>query len=263
MSTTASVTAYPTFADQIPGAEFESGPYEIRFARDSDDLDRILELRFEVFNLELGEGLESSFETRRDADAFDPGCHHLMVVDRRSQVLAGTYRMQTGDMAKAHVGYYSATEFDFSAMPEEILANAIEIGRACVAESHRNTHTLFSLWRGLALYVAHNRTRYLFGCSSLTSQDPAEGHQLWRQLEGDGHVHPELHLKPLAEYACPPEKWAGDEQVSLPPLFRIYLRYGAKVCGGPAIDRHFRTIDYLMLFDVEAMDERSYKMFFQ
>lgn len=260
---TAPATQYPTFGDRLPGDSFESGPYEIRFACNQEDLDQILELRFKVFNLELGEGLESSFETERDVDEFDAGCHHLMVIDRRSQVLAGTYRMQTADMARAHVGYYSATEFDFSAMSEEVLANAIEIGRACVAESHRNTHTLFSLWRGLALYVAHNQTRYLFGCSSLTSQEPAEGHQLWRQLEADGHVHPELFLAPLADYACPDEPWSSGEAVPLPPLFRIYLRYGAKVCGGPAIDRRFRTIDYLMLFDVEAMDERSYKMFFK
>ena len=256
------MTSYPSYPDQIPRAALESGPYDIRFACSQADLDEVLQLRFEVFNLELGEGLKSSFETRRDVDDFDAGCHHLMVVDRRSGVLAGTYRMQTGEMAQAHMGYYSATEFDFDAMPEEVLSDAIEIGRACVAESHRNTHTLFSLWRGLALYVAHNRKRFLFGCSSLTSQDPAEGHQLWRQLQGEGHVHDELFLQPLPGFVCPEAEWSG-ELVSLPPLFRIYLRYGAKVCGGPAIDRLFRTIDYLMLFDVEAMDPRSYKMFFK
>ena len=256
------MSSYPTFGEQIPGQSLESGPYEVRFARDQEDLDQILRLRFEVFNLELGEGLESSFETHRDQDEFDAGCHHLMVVDRRDQVLAGTYRIQTGDMASAHLGYYSATEFDFSAMPQGVLEDAIEIGRACVAESHRNTHTLFSLWRGLAMYVAHNRKRYLFGCSSLTSQDPAEGHQVWSQLDDAGHIHPSLALEPLPEFVCPQEPWRGDV-IPLPPLFRIYLRYGAKVCGGPAIDRRFRTIDYLMLFDVEAMDERSYRMFFQ
>lgn len=256
------MTSYPTFIDQIPVEVLETGPYEVRFARTEEELDQILQLRFEVFNLELGEGLDTSYETRRDVDEFDPGCHHLMVIDRRNQALAGTYRIQTGDMARAHLGYYSATEFDFSPMPQQILADAIEIGRACVSASHRNTHTLFSLWRGLALYVAHNHKRFLFGCSSLTSQDPAEGHQLWRQLESDGYVHDQLFIEPLPEFACPLEPRDGDPIVP-PPLFRIYLRYGAKVCGGPAIDRRFRTIDYLMLFDVEAMDERSYKMFFQ
>ncbi len=257
------MTSYPPFLDQLPPESLVTGPYEIRFARDEQDLDQVLRLRFEIFNLELGEGLESSYQTQRDQDEFDLGCHHLMVVDRRSGVLAGSYRMQTGEMAKAHLGYYSATEFDFDAMPAEVLEDAIEIGRACVAESHRNTHTLFSLWRGLALYVAHNRKRFLFGCSSLTSQEPSEGHDLWRQLEQAGHIHLELFIQPLADFRCPPGDLDDSAVVSLPSLFRVYLRYGAKVCGGPAIDRHFRTIDYLMLFDIEAMDKRTYKMFFR
>ncbi len=257
------MTSYPTFRDQIPPQLDTSGPYEIRFAANDEDLDRILKLRFEVFNLELGEGLEESYDTQRDKDDFDAGCHHLMVLDRRGGVLAGSYRMQTADMAKAHLGYYSAGEFDFTDMPAEVLDSAIEIGRACVAESHRNTHTLFSLWRGLAAYVAHNRTRYLFGCSSLTSQDPNEGHDLLTQLSESGHLHPTLDLAPLEDFACPAADPNSGVKAELPPLFRIYLRYGAKVCGGPAIDRLFGTIDYLMLFDIEAMDERTYRMFFK
>ena len=257
------MTSYPVFKEQLPPVSTDAGPYEIRFAQDDEDLDQILRLRFEIFNLELGEGLAASYETERDQDEFDAGCHHLMVIDRRSQVLAGSYRMQTGDMARDHLGYYSATEFDFTAMPQVVLDDAIEIGRACVAESHRNTHTLFSLWRGLALYVAHNRKRFLFGCSSLTSQRPDEGHELWRQLEQAGHIHSELMIQPLAEFDCSRESTDEPVSVSLPSLFRIYLRYGAKVCGGPAIDRRFRTIDYLMLFDIEAMDEKTYKMFFR
>jgi putative hemolysin len=41
------------------------------------------------------------------------------------------------------------------------------------------------------------------------------------------------------------------------------LRYGAKVCGPPAIDRQFKTIDFLVLFDVAEMSERTVRMFFQ
>jgi putative hemolysin len=34
---------------------------------------------------------------------------------------------------------------------------------------------------------------------------------------------------------------------SLPPLFRGYLRMGAKVCGPPAYDRQFGTTDFFLL----------------
>ncbi len=40
------------------------------------------------------------------------------------------------------------------------------------------------------------------------------------------------------------------------------MRYGAKVCGEPAIDRFFKTIDYLVLLDLADLDDQSRKMFF-
>jgi len=37
------------------------GKYAVRFAKSREELDAVLRLRFEVFNLELGEGLETLF----------------------------------------------------------------------------------------------------------------------------------------------------------------------------------------------------------
>ena len=56
---------------------------------------------------------------------------------------------------------------------------------------------------------------------------------------------------------------AGDPAaIELPSLFRTYLRYGTLVCGPPAIDREFKTIDFLVLLDSEALDPRSRALFF-
>ena len=43
---------------------------------------------------------------------------------------------------------------------------------------------------------------------------------------------------------------------------QIYLRYGGRICSPPALDRDFKTIDLLMLFDVERLDERARALFF-
>ena len=51
-------------------------------------------------------------------------------------------------------------------------------------------------------------------------------------------------------------------EVGVPRLFQIYLRYGAKVCGPPALDRRFKTIDFLVMFDVFEMDGPTRKIFF-
>ena len=71
--------SYPRFVEAIPSVHEESGHYALRFARTLQDLQRIQRLRFEVFNLEMREGLDKSYASCRDEDAFDPHCHHMMV----------------------------------------------------------------------------------------------------------------------------------------------------------------------------------------
>lgn len=49
----------------------------------------------------------------------------------------------------------------------------------------------------------------------------------------------------------------------IPALFQSYLNLGARVCGPPAIDREFQTIDFLVLLDTHALDERVFRVFFR
>jgi putative hemolysin len=249
--------------ESIPPVEIVEGHYAVRFARTPEEIDAALRLRFEVFNLELGEGLDSSLETGRDVDEFDPICHHLIVLDRNDNKVVGTYRCQTGEMAAAK-GFYSAGEFNLSHIPSNVLLNAVELGRACVSRSHRNTQVLFLLWKGLAAYVAYSRKRYLFGCCSLTSQDESEGRRVFEMLKASGHLHPSLRVLPRPGFECDASSLSIDEatEVNIPKLFRIYLRFGARVCGPPAIDRLFKTIDFLVLFDIEEMGEQWRRVFF-
>ncbi|MDZ7343108.1 MAG: GNAT family N-acetyltransferase [candidate division KSB1 bacterium] len=247
-----------------PHEKFSDARYEIRFVQNAAELDAVLKLRFEVFNLELGEGLEESYATQRDLDEFDMSCHHLIVIEKKSGKVIGTYRMQTYEMAAARNGFYSAAEFDLTRLPEEVIKNSVEVGRACIAAPHRNGRVLFLLWRGLAVYMMLTKKRYLFGCCSLTSQNPEEGRQVMEYLQANGHVHPELQVVPQPEYVCYPNDLFVPIEVSIkiPPLFRIYLEYGAKACGPPAIDRRFKTIDYLVMLDIATLDQRTFRMFF-
>ena len=47
---------------------------------------------FLVFNLELNEGLESSYSTLRDEDPFDAICDHLLVENKDTGEVVGTYQ---------------------------------------------------------------------------------------------------------------------------------------------------------------------------
>ena len=255
--------SYPTFQSLLPAGNVASGPYIVRFAHNQEDLEAIQRLRFEVFNLELGEGFDASYETGLDQDEFDPYCHHLMVRDWEMGDVVGTYRLQTYEMASQGIGFYSAIEFDLSAISDRNIQNAVEIGRACVSKKHRSLKVLYLLWSGIGLYLDHNHKQYLFGCCSLTSQNPVEGKEVMNYLESGNFIHPEHKVVPNPGFLCYPddllEEGIGKNKV--PRLMKIYLSVGAKICGPPAIDRLFETIDYLTFFDMETLDQRALRYF--
>ncbi len=251
---------YPLLSNGLPGQELGEGAYRVRFARNDAELDEVLRLRFDVFNRELGEGQGPAQEAGRDEDEFDRFCHHLLVEDRGTGRIVGTYRLQTEDMARRGIGFHAATRFDLTPVPEDILRQGVEIGRACIAREHRRQPVLFLLWKGLALYLSCNQKRYLFGSCPLPEKEPGSGLRALEQLRRCGKLHPAMRLSPLPGLECAGTPEAG--AVELPELLETYLLYGGKVCGPPAIDRRLRTVDFLVLLDVHAMDSASYRMFF-
>jgi putative hemolysin len=265
MTLPACVSSFPSAPWAIPASSPSAGRYLARFARTEDELDRVLRLRYEVFNLELQEGLDDARATGRDEDEFDLRFHHLLIEEGESGSVVGTYRMQTGEMA-AEGGYYAAGLFEVDALPEAVRGQAVEIGRACVARPHRNGRVLELLWRGLAGYLAWNRKTVLFGCCSLTSQDPALGQCVQQRLEELGAVHPTLRVRPRPEAACttgqrPP--LTAHPGPLIPALFQAYLTLGAKILGPPALDRTFKTIDWLVLLDTRELDRLTHQAHFR
>ena len=264
VSESPSGAGFPHIPEHRPSKPLVDGIYRGCFASTREEYEAALRLRFEVFNLELGEGLAGSFETGKDQDRFDPFFHHLIVYDTEKDQVIGTYRMQTWEMASSGAGFYSGEEFMLESLPEELLKDAVEIGRASVAIPYRNRQVLFLLWKGLAQYLSFNRKRYFFGCCSITSQNVMEGLAVHRHLEDSGYIHPELQVGCRRSYTCAPDKDAlpFDGEVKIPPLFKLYLRYGSQVVSPPALDREFKTIDWLVLFDFEKLAPHFRKLFF-
>ena len=228
------------------------GAYQLRFAESREDLQAAFRLRFLVFNLELNEGLESAYETGHDTDEFDEICDHLIVEHRPSRQVVGTYRLQTGQVAARNLGYYSAREFDFS--PYEPIRNSlVELGRASIHRDHRSFEVLTLLWRGIAMYATERKARYLIGCSSLTSQCLQEGSDMYGRLL-EFLAEPALRTVPHAHFNFPIVAPTRHRLTGRPPkLLRAYLSIGAKICGPPAVDREFKTIDFLTLLDLEQI----------
>ncbi|MCF3649719.1 GNAT family N-acetyltransferase [Synoicihabitans lomoniglobus] len=226
--------------------------YRVRLAASAADLRAAQRLRFHVFNLELHEGLVDSHLTGLDCDPFDAVCAHLVVEERETNTVVGTYRLQTGASAKDHLGYYSEQEFDFSPFEGE-RQRILELGRACVAAEHRNQLVLGLLWRGILNYARDRGLRFLLGCSSLSSQDEAGAIVTYQGLAARFLVAERWRTLPV--HACRCQRGPA-EPLAVPRLMVAYLSAGSRICGEPAIDREFGTIDFLTLMDLESVSPR-------
>jgi len=267
-----------------PQVHAEVGRYRLRLAESAEDRLAACRLRFKVFNIEMGEGLESSYQTGIDTDRFDAVCEHLLVEDKQesnaSKRVVGTYRMQSGTTAALHLGYYSEQEFNFAPY-EPLRPGILELGRASIDREHRTPEVLTLLWRGIAQYATDMGLRYLVGCSSINSKDPAEGWQMYRQLE-QYRVSPEFETSPTEAFACPTELEGAQTQPEpslhegvealpvltrsvqvpkVPKLLRTYLTIGCRIGGPPAWDREFGTIDFLTLLDLKMVSASARNRF--
>ena len=247
------------------------GPLEVRLARDKRDVKRAQKLRYKVF-YKNGHAIAdaATMLARRDKDAFDRICDHLLVIDHDApptlsgrKRIVGTYRLLPQDRAAAHQGFYSENEFDLSGLLDRHpTLRFLELGRSCVLPRYRSKRTVELLWQGIWNYVQFNRIDVMIGCASLDGTDP-------------GRLA--LPLSYLHHHARAPEPWRASAQASrrvemnrmakeaidpkaalrtLPPLIKGYLRVGAFIGDGAVIDHQFGTTDVLVVMPVSAIAAR-------
>ena len=242
-----------------------TGKLEVRLAATMSELDAAMRLRFEVFNLELREGLRSSYERGYDSDAYDAYCDHLIVKDLELGEVVGTYRLLRQGVADKNIGFYSENEFDLENL-KSASADAggalLELGRSCIAETHRSFATINLLWNAIVRYAAEHNVTHLFGCGSLHLTDEAQVQQVYAYLKARHFAAEEFRVYPLAgsrmsisdEVEAPAESRSVMKLIS--PILKGYLRTGAVVCGAPAYDEEFGTADVLVLMEMPKLADR-------
>lgn len=239
---------------------------EVRLAENQLEIERALALRYEVFNLEMGEGLPQSSATRKDRDEYDLYCQHLVVFDKSNEnKIVGTYRILTRENAKTGIGFYSETEFDITSIyniPDEIA----EVGRSCVHPDYRDGSVISLLWQGLAEFMIKHNVRYLMGCGSIHSTEAQVASESYAFLKAKDSIAPEeFRVYPNPDYVLPnfdPNLDVEDVKTiskNIPPLIKGYIRLGAKICGFPALDSVFGTTDVFILFDRKEITDRYAK----
>jgi putative hemolysin len=238
-------------------APLRKSRYSVSIAHDQTAVEAAQRLRYSVFALEMGAQLPAALDGR-DIDSLDDLCDHILVRDHETDRIVGCYRILHPADAK-RCGYYSASEFDLSALAP-VLDKTAEAGRACVHPDYRSGSVVMMLWSGIARYLREHNLQYVMGCASVPINDG--GHNA-AALAGEVLRHsqsPEpLRVKPHCAF-----DWRGVAPAIkpiAPPLLKGYLRLGAWVCGDPALDAQFGTADFLTLIDRERIGEQYAKHF--
>ncbi len=276
-------TREPSEAPTAPATLGRLGPLEVRLARTRKDIKRAQRLRYDVFYRDGAAIADArTMLARRDKDAFDKICDHLLVIDhtaaekpsdgarpfKRKPPVVGTYRLLGQDAADHHGGFYTENEFDIGGLIDRHRGlRFLELGRSCVLPPYRNKRTVELLWHGVWSYVRRHRFDVMIGCAS---------------LEGTDADRLALPLSFLHHYAGAPPDWRASAHPTrrvemnrvpkdainpkaalheLPPLLKGYLRLGAFVGDGAVIDCQFGTIDVLVILPVTAINTRYIQHF--
>ena len=237
-----------------------------KLAETPAEIDAAQALRYRVFFEERdAKATPRQAALRRDIDPFDEVADHLIVVDSSiadaSRRVVGTYRLLRHGAAARADGIYTAGEYDVTRLLNRGL-RLLELGRSCVAKSHRTRHTINLLWHAIATYIDDHRIDLLFGCASFPGTDPLT---LRLPLSYLYHYHlAPSRMRPRAVEArfvemnrlAKSEISTREALFAMPPLIKGYIRLGAHIGDGAVIDPDFGTVDVCIVLSREQIDAR-------
>ena len=249
-----------------PTILYDSGKFLIKIAETDEEIQKTLRLRYEVFNIEQGMGLETAAVSGVDFDKYDEYCLQLIVMNKETDEFVGTYRIHLGDIAAASPhGFYSASEYDIEGL-DKVAHLTMEVGRTCILPEYRTGSAMSLLWGGISELMMRAKLRYLLGCVSLETYNPAATWALYDYFKSNSLLSDVISGVPKDGYelekpdAKEIEKYLGEMRKTfktyVPPLFKGYLRLGTKVGGEPLYDHEFKSVDFLIFLDTHALPER-------
>lgn len=98
-------------------------------------------------------------------------------------------------------GIYASELFDLAGF-EPFMPRTVELGRACLAREHRTLPAIVNLWMGVGGFMNLFDNNYVFGCCSLTSQDPDDGWRALKTIRAQNHLHATLSLAAKPHSRC-------------------------------------------------------------
>ena len=127
-------------------------------------------------------------------------------------------------------------------------------------KKHRRLALLLLLLKGVLEYLRYYDKQYLFGCSSFYSQNPGIGWKAFEFFQQNGQFWNDAPIETREKYDCP--KIETTETFEVPKILNVYMTYGAEICSYPALDKEFKSIDFLTLFDIKKMKQKHLDFFY-
>lgn len=240
------------------------GQFDVRLAATAAERHAAYRLRYEVFHRERGvDAPWMDHHGHIEADAFDPFCQHIIVIDRHARTLddgpaiVGTYRVMA--RPAPGLGYYAEHEFGLAGLleghPQLVFC---EVGRSCVAPAYRAMRTIEVLWCGLWAFACQNGIDAYFGAASFPGTDPKEHALALSYLHHHARATGRWRIPARRAHALGMDQLAPqtlDRHAALramPPLVRGYLRVNAVFGDQAWIDHKFSTTDVFVLTRLAA-----------
>jgi putative hemolysin len=241
------------------------GPFYVKTVTEGEELKQALRLRYQVFQSELG---GSSRTSGLDIDEFDFQCDHLIIVEKKTAKVVGTFRLQSSEFSKS---FHAAREFELATLLSP-LETKLELGRACIHKEYRRGMASSLLWRGVAEYMVQSRAKAVFGCAGFRTADPRKAALLFQYFRQNGRVEETclVGIQPcfaVSDFAAWESTFdrslttleVAEAEALIPFVCRGLLKSGARIVSKPAWDERMKNIDFLTILRRDDLNRTQWK----
>lgn len=246
--------------------EFTISNIRIKLAKTVEEKTQAYKLRYRSLILDYDKDKVSV--DGLDKDEYDDACDHLIAIDINTQEIVGTYRL----IRKEHVAktgmFLTEKEFNIDNIKGKDY-DILEIGRAVVKEEYRNGMVIGLLWKAVIRYALAVKVRFLFGTASFHGTDPNLYKHSFSCLHYNHLSNPEIRTFARANSRCNLDLLLEKDtdltiaKKEMPPLVKGYLNIWATIGEGAYIDIFFKSIDVLILLEIDKINPRYLKRYLE
>jgi putative hemolysin len=231
--------------------------YEVVRAGSPTEREQAYRLRYDIFVKELGVFTDTRDEL--ETDTLDARATHLIL--RAGRAVVGTCRVFVGTPALANeqrsfFGLPGEAHYDYAPLREAGLQIA-EVSRTSIDPAHRGSRALALLWKAAYRFGRKCGAPHFVSLVQIGRTDSLPDAEIVHEsLARRKMLHPRFHLSvrrrergpstprhPLYPGEPRSPRW----EPTLPPVVRLYHRFGLRTCGRPVFLQEIGRVGMAML----------------